>query len=349
MSNICYAAYNEDFIVLADTIFRKLGKNVDIQVYDPENPDKLLESGFRVIIARGGTAMRIRKALNVPVIDIPIPFEDMIQALIDASKFGRNIGVIGFNNLLKGLERLNPILNVNINQIFASDENDTYDHMLRLKNNGIDVIVGGKLQSRIAMELGMNYVRIEFSEKALEYACSEAEALYSTMFSNMRKNEELNAILNNTQEGYIAIDRNGIITLTNKTALKMLNEHKNPAGCHIKDVFPEFSGLIDVVKSGSGKFQEVTYIRGTDVLYNLIPLKVNEKEIAGAIATFNDSNTITRGEQKIRNKLFSKGLYAAYTFNSIKGNSDEINECIYNAKLFSETDSTVLITGETGV
>ncbi|MFR3755256.1 MAG: PrpR N-terminal domain-containing protein [Enterocloster sp.] len=61
----------------------------------------------------------------------------------------RNIGVIGYNNLLSGLECLNPILNVSIRQIFAVDENDTCHQIQKLKNEGIDVIVGGLLQTHI--------------------------------------------------------------------------------------------------------------------------------------------------------------------------------------------------------
>ena len=120
MSQICYAAYNEDFITLADSIFKKLGKQVDIRIFDPENPQKLTESGFRIILARGGTAMKIRKTLDLPVVEIPIPFEDMIQALIDAGKIGSRIGIVGFTNLLQGLEKLNPLLNINIKHLFLS-------------------------------------------------------------------------------------------------------------------------------------------------------------------------------------------------------------------------------------
>ncbi|MDX9800530.1 MAG: sigma 54-interacting transcriptional regulator [Spirochaetia bacterium] len=349
MSQICYAAYNEDFITLADSIFKKLGKQVDIQIFDPENPQKLTESGFRVILARGGTAMKIRKTLDLPVVEIPIPFEDMIQALIDAGKVGSRIGIVGFTNLLQGLEKLNPLLNIKIKQVLASDEDDTMKQMLKLKKEGIDVFVGGKLQARIAKKLQMNYVRIEFSEKALDYAINEAEALLGTIFHNVRKSEELNAILNHTQEGYIAIDKQGCITLINRIALKLLPEDQNPINSHLTKIFPELKGLLDVLKTGKEKLQEVAYLKGTPVLYDLIPLKLDNKEIIGAIATFNDTKTISTGEQKIRNRLFSKGLFAEYHFEDIKGSSRAIRECIDTAKLVSAVNSTVLIVGETGI
>ena len=46
MSYICYAAFNEDLIELAGSIFKKMGKDVDIQIYDPHNPQQLIEKGL---------------------------------------------------------------------------------------------------------------------------------------------------------------------------------------------------------------------------------------------------------------------------------------------------------------
>ncbi|MGJ0846892.1 sigma 54-interacting transcriptional regulator [Tissierella praeacuta] len=350
MSYICYAAFNEDLIELADSIFKKMGKDVDIQIYDPQNPQLLVEKGFKVILARGGTAMRIRNSLNIPVVEIPIPIEDMIQALIKASKIGPNIGVIGYDNLWKGLELINPLLNVDIKQIFVKNENEMETQVAKLKEDNIDVIVGGAHQTRLAKELNMNYVRIDYSEKALIHAYNEAELILQTIFFNNRKNEELNAILDNTKEGYIAIDNKGIITLINKTASKLiLDDNIQLKGSLLSNVLPELKELLQTLETGKERLQEIAYLNGTTILYNMIPLKLDNKEVIGAIATFNDINTITTGEHKIRNKILTKGLYATYTFENIKGKSKSMKDAINIAKRFSQTDSTVLILGETGV
>jgi len=121
MPHIFYAGYNKEFIPLATQIFKDLGKDVGTMVYDHQNPQKLLEAGAKVILARGDTANRIRSKLDIPVVEIPIPFDDMINCLLEASKMGKNIGVVGYNNLLSGLELLNPLLNINIKQVFANN------------------------------------------------------------------------------------------------------------------------------------------------------------------------------------------------------------------------------------
>lgn len=349
MNYICYVAYNKDFFPLVDKIFQKLGVKIGMLVYDPKNPQKLIEAGVKVALARGGTAIRIRETLNIPVVEIPIPFKDMVETLLKASKMGKNVGIIGYDNLLKGIDLLNPLLNINIEQAFVKDENEMRKRILKFKNDGIDVIVGGVAQTIIAKELNMNYVRIDFSEKALCRAYNEAKSILQSIFSNIRKNEELKAILDNTKEGYVAIDKNGIITLINRTALELIPGYKNPVGKLLIDVFPELKELLDTLETGKEYLQEIAYLKGITVLYNMIPLKLDNKEIMGAIVTFNDINIITKGEHKIRDRVLSKGFYAKYQFSNIKGKSKAINDCIKNAKKFAPTDSTVLIVGETGV
>lgn len=349
MAYICYAAYNDAFFPLARDIFQALGKEVDIKIYDHENPQKLLERGAKVVLARGGTAMRIRNTLNIPVVEIPIPFEDMIEVLLKASKMGNNIAVVGYKNLLKGFDLLNPILNINMKQVFANNEEEMKNRILEFKNQGVDVIIGGIAQTNIAKELDMNYVRIDFSEKALSYAYNEAELILESMFSNIRKNQELKAILDNTKEGYVAIDKDGIITLMNQTALKLIPGHINPIGDHLRKAFPELKDLLNTIETGKEYLQEIGHLKGVNILYNMIPLKLDNKEIIGAIATFNDINIIRKGEHKIRDKIFNKGFYATYKFNNIKGKSKSIRDCINIGMKFAPTSSTVLIIGETGV
>ncbi len=351
MKYICYAAYSNDFVDLAKNVFKKLGKNdVDVQLWDQNNPQKFIQQGFKVLMARGGTAIRIKKALDIPVVEIPVPLEDMIAALVEASKLGKNVAVIGYNNLTRGLDLLNPILNINIKQITAEDSADTRLKIERLKEENIDVIVGGLLQTYIAKELNLTCVRINLTEKALIYAYNECKNILNSLLSEARKTEELKTILNTTNEGYVAIDNSSKITLINNRALKMIPKLcDEPIGEEINKAVPELNELVNVFESGIEKTQETITIGKNQVLCDMIPIKLDNNKIIGAIATFNDINTITKGEHKIRTAILDKGLYATYNFDDILGVSDEIKKSIEIAKNFSLADSTVLIVGNTGV
>ena len=156
--------------------------------------------------------------------------------MIKASKLGKKIGVIGYGNLIRGLDLLNPLLNINIKQVFADNENEMRNQILKLKSEGIDVIVGGIFQTNTAKELDMNYVRIDLSEKALEYAYNEAKSILHTIISNIRTNEELKAILDHTKEGYVAVDKQGIY-LINKRAQKLIPDYIKAVDTPLEKVF----------------------------------------------------------------------------------------------------------------
>jgi len=222
--------------------------------------------------------------------------------------------------------------------------------IFQLKSEGIDVIVGGVYQTNVAKRLNIKNVRIDFSHKALEYAYNEAESILETILINNRKGEELKAILDTTKEGYIAVDKNGIITLINQTSLNLIsNDTSHLIGTPLTEIFPELYHLMSIVNTGEESLQDIIRIKGTDVLCNMIPLKHNKNEVIGAIASFNDIYTITRGERKIRKKILNKGFYATYKFSDITHMSKSVKECVSNAKKFAASDSTVLILGETGV
>lgn len=348
MSKIWYAAFNEDFVEQAEDIFHKLGKDVIVTVWDPDLVPEMLRRGVSVILGRGATAERIRQVVDLPVVDIPIPFEDMADTLIAASKWGKNIGVIGYHNILGGLERLNPILKVNIRQIFAVDAEDTYRQIQKLKAEGVDVIVGGLIQTRYARESDLAAVRIELTAKSLSYACREAEKLIAAVKAAARKAKELNAILNTTREKYIAVDKEGRIAWMNQ----VVNPYLPSFGGHfynmpVAEIFPAFHAVDHVLQKAEEIIQETATVGGTDILFDMIPLIYEDGEILGAVITFNDAGTITRGEHKIRDKGV-KGFQTAYSFKDICGSSFPISQCIQYAKRYAHTDLTVLILGETG-
>jgi len=80
---------------------------------------------------------------------------------------------------------------------------------------------------------------------------------------------------------------------------------------------------------------------------NTIPIKVNHKTV-GAVATFRPVADIQEQEGRLRRKIYQRGLVAKHRFDDIVGASRAIRKAVDAASEFSELDSNVLITGETG-
>jgi two-component system, CitB family, sensor kinase len=85
--------------------------------------------------------------------------------------------------------------------------------------------------------------------------------------------QEKKAILESIHEGIIAINKEGMITLANQTALKLLDplEEIEIAGKHILDVLPN-SRLVEVIKTGAAEFNKEMLINDNLVVLNRLPI-----------------------------------------------------------------------------
>lgn len=353
LKQIGFVAPNEKMAIIAKRIFAKYGDEVLVETgsidIGVEVAESLIKNGVKVVISRGGIAQLIRKRLKIPVIEVPITVEDIAEAILEASTAGKAIALVGFNNLFRGLKLLNPLLKINFEQVFIRSHEEIESEIIKLKQKGIDVIIGGEYQCKIADEQQLKSVLLKSGSKAIYHAYQEAKAILDTMMYERQKTEEIRAILDYTRAGYVAINKKGEITLINPAALK-LNPYSNGEvlGKPLQEVYPGLMSLMDVVSSGREHFQEIISIGTANVLCDQIPL-LSDQEVIGAVAVFQDIDAVQEAEHKIRNNFLAKGWYADYRLNDIKGESPAIRKSIQFAKMFSGTDSTVLITGESGV
>lgn len=352
MIRVGYIAPNMKMATRAKKIFSEYGVDVAIEIGNlEEGADKaeiLFKKGVKAFIGRGGTVLSIRKRLNVPVVEIPITTEDIAKALLEASKFDNKIGIIGFYNLLKGLESFNPLLTVDLKQVYVKNEEELYEEIYKAKQQGIKVIIGGAIQCKIAERLGLHSCFLESGAQAIYDSYCQAEALVNSLLEERQRAEEIRAILDYARDGFVAINNKGGVTLINDAACKMVKcDGDKVIGESLTNVCLGLDGLREVLLTGKEYTNDITSIGGTTVIYNRIPIIVQD-QIVGAVATFQDINILQEAESKIRIKFHESGLFAKYTFKDIDGTSEAIKKVKKFALQFAKTESTILITGETG-
>lgn len=168
----------------------------------------------------------------------------------------------------------------------------------------------------------------------------------------------LNTLLENSYEGIIVIDKDGIITTVNSSFARfLLTKPEEITGKHILEVSPD-SKLVNILETGKIEIGELAYLGKNKMIVMRIPI-FKDDEIVGAIGKilFRDIKELKSLVKKIdmmENELkYYKGKCngtqgAKYDFTNIIAVSDKRSEMVQLAKKVSRTDSTVLITGETG-
>ena len=301
--------------------------------------------GIEAIICRGGTADILRKVLSIPTIAIPLLSTfDLVEDVSKAKEIGKNIGVSVNGNPLPGVDVLEKLLQVKIRQVVYQDSESLLAGILRAKEEGIDVYIGGDFAAEICAKIGVPTVFFSISEERVGNALNEAVFIASVRREEKEKTKRIEAILTSASEGMIAIDRNGSVNIFNRVAEEILGAN-NAEGTHVDEVVAQI-GLSEVLRTGVPKLQKLLKVRDVQIIANLVPVHL-DSQVIGAIASFTDVSKVMRAEQKVR-RSFTKGFVAKYTLADIVCKSPSMTRVIAQARRFALSDSTILLTGESG-
>ncbi|MDR1534266.1 MAG: Spo0B domain-containing protein [Planctomycetota bacterium] len=100
-------------------------------------------------------------------------------------------------------------------------------------------------------------------------------------------------MLEAVHEGVIAINADGVVTLSNKSARRLLGMEKvDLKGMRLDGILPD-SRLPDVMAAGEAEYDREQRIRGTMVIANRVPI-IEKGKVVGAVETFRDRTLLVR-------------------------------------------------------
>lgn len=156
----------------------------------------------------------------------------------------------------------------------------------------------------------------------------------------------IQAILDASHDGIIAIDEDAMITLVNKNATEILGLPEGIVGQKITKFIPN-SDMLRVLSTGKQEIGDIATVLNRQILINRLPVIV-DGQIVGAVSTFKEITDIQKMEMRIRKQFNESGLEAKYRLEDIAGHSPVIMETKKLSERFGKTDATVLILGESG-
>lgn len=304
--------------------------------------------GFNAIIARGGTHILLKNSdISIPVVPIPIHVIDVFEAIEKALIIDDSIAILAFNNMVVPSESLMRISGVNYKLISINHEEEVETVLRDLSFSGTKVIIGGGVISKFTSKYGMHPVVMRSSKESILSAIEESRRVAKATLEEKKRLLRLRAIVENSNDGIMLVNKNGTIKILNTAAEKLLCLNSTELiGKSISEVLPELE-----VKDSSDKenfyTEVIKEINNTNLLITNIPVEVND-EIEDVITLLQDVNRIQAMEEKIRREIITTGFYAKYTFDDVVGRSSVSKEVIRIAKEYALVNSTILIEGETG-
>ncbi len=299
-----------------------------------------------VFVSAGGNARLLSKELKSSFVEIKITGFDVLLALNKARQYSRKVALISYKHKIPYLDEAIDMLNIDLKQV-AYGKLEEMDSILEdLESQGYLTVVGASLVTEKAQERGLNGVFI-YSLDGVTRAMDAATNIALSKQAEWEKAERLRIIIDFAYDGIIATDKKGHITVFNPSAEKIIGLPRQKAiNCNIDKVLDN-SRMIKVMETGEPELNQIQSFGDIKILTNRIPIIVNG-EVTGAVATFQNIDTITRAEEQIRRKLYEKGFLAKTVLDNIIGDSSIMQVVKKKAELYAQSDSTVLILGESG-
>jgi len=306
---------------------------------------KYMAQGAEIVAARGGIALRVKNAkLNVSLVEIPVSSFDVIRSINEAKLQGKSIAVVALTAMVLGIDFLAEVLGVDMRHYAVMNYDHDYEKaVFKAISDGADVILGGVLTVQAATRHNIPCTLIRMGKESLLQAAREATQLQAALEAEQVKRGFLSTILDYAHDGIITIDREHAITAVNPLAQKLARiDNANALGKPLEEMLPQLD--IDISKES---FNHIVSIYGTKVMFDSVPIMVNKRSF-GAVVTLQEISKIQQKEAMIRKEAYARGHIAKFSFEDIIGIGPAIVKTIETARDFAATNSSILISGETG-
>lgn len=310
------------------------------------------QEGADVIVTRGGTAELITKAgIEVPVVEIPITFQDLAEALLAAKAITKRenpkVAIMAFQNMIRSIEVFAKVMDVQLKIYLLKSDKEISSTVTNVLNDQPDILIGGIQTTEIAAQQGLKTILLTSGEESLRTAFLQAERVSFARRLEKERMRKFRAMIDFSVQGIFSIGRNKRIEFMNAAAESFVGFSLSQVkGKSLATIYPEIP-LDACLQEGKVCRGEFVQFQGRKFMANIIPIDI-DGSIIGAMITLEDAGQIVEMEATIRKKIYTKGLLAQYHFNDIIGISPQIAKVKQMAEDYAHIDATVLIQGASG-
>lgn len=359
MGKIALMVSREEMIYQAHNILQE--KKYEIQEMKVvKTEDTVLEArqmiaaGATIIIARGLQASLIKQYTDIPVVEIVITAQEMGLLVTRAKQILRRprprIAVVGFRNMFSDMSYFDTLYDIELSAWYASGDRSLRQVADAAVAEGAELIIGGDTAVEAANAAGVPSLFLSTTEDSIRTAFSVAERMDFAMGAEKRNAAQMETLLDCSTNGVMRLDGEGRILSSNPMMGQMTGlEEGEVTGKLLWEVFPETEaeGLRKTLETGRENCSCFLRIGKGAYLADLAPILV-ENRVEGAVFTCTRIKPL-RGDRGLEGTgRGRKEFPASWDFRDLLQKSPAMQECLRKAKLYSLSDSPVVLEGECG-
>lgn len=355
-TNLVFLIHGDISKIVRKTISKYMKEpDISVTLRDTLDPIKdameIINKNKESIIISSGIYARYLQTderITIPVVAIKPTLHDILMAVKAAYADSPKIAVIALTDYIPDFKQILPLLNIVPQVISIRDYTELPGIMMNLKTQGDVVVIGSSMVCSAAREFGLKNVNI-WSESSVQLAINSAIEIANAKKQILVNNRMLDTILSQSYRGIIYVDNNGLIRIFNDAALKLFKlTDTDVIGQNISDLLPDIP-IEHVLSSSEAEIEHVINLLGDAVLVNYNTFLDDKKMPIGKMISLQYAKEIQKSEERYRRRLYKKDFTATTMFTDILGKSSQIREIKTIAEHYAHTNSSILITGETGV
>lgn len=310
-----------------------------------------LPNSIEVIVTVPGTAVLLKEVLQnkIPVFAVEYNNIDIVMLLRTALSYCPDSVALGHyrekNPRIADIAELagEPFRNF----IFGNEDTNNIKMLNKLKEQGINAIVGGGYICNLAKQVGLTVFPLDINDSTLRKKIYEACSIADTRKFKQYSEYYVDTILENQAIAVVAVNCNNEIIFFNKNAEKIFRIDS-------QTVFGKSSSFVlsgnsfEAVLLAKNPLKNCIYsIHHTDIICDYGPV-FDKGVLIGAVGLFYPLSEIQEKEKKVRKYYASHSAETYYSFKDFQIDSPCMQTVLEQAECYANFDETVLLTGESG-
>ncbi len=307
-----------------------------------------LREGASIIISRGGTAGLISQELGIRVVEIRISGYDVLRSALDFVGSAQAVAVIGFADVIRAVQPICELLKIPAIFFRIESEADMPEVMREIGRRGLRRVIGGAISAQTAAANALDVRLIETGQEAIHESFNEALAIYGNIRDQVKKNNQLETLVFAVDESVVLIDGQNAVLLSNLGSLQRAG-FTYEGQLRLADLGQDIVHLAEKSVDRRGvATEDIVKIAGQDHFVTIHRLSDRDAASEGAVIVIRDISKIRSIDRSIRRQQNQKSLAGKRTFADIVHEDPAMDRCVTLAKCYAQTDSAVVLYGETG-
>lgn len=304
----------------------------------------------KILATRGHAVHILRNVTAVPILSIEYSSENFFETLLPYQNTNMRVGHLCFPGQGLKFMRIARLLGLRGYRLEVEDRNNIAVALQKAREENIALLVGGYGLISKAKEQGFHAIPLlSENQESVYKVFLEAKHIIEMDALNIQRRDFINTVLNINPNIIIVIDKKNQITYANDKAKNEFERiDKQIIGINITQIFPktDFTHIVH----GNSRFSEAIIVKDIikrEFLLTVVDINIKEN-FDGYVISLTNIVDIQKNERKVRQSLYEKGKIHFFTFGDIVGESPAIRQAREMGMQFAESNSPVLLIGETG-